>query len=150
MFKFGLTALDQFKSRLPEWPQYCSHILAIPSIRKVVPEIVEFIEKNLPALPPATAPPSGPATSGMGLPGMQGPMPGMNTPPPPAAASSQSANAAPNNNNNVAPKEKLTPTEILNRGVSVPPKIDENVGDKIAFVFNNVSLSNMDQKVRKL
>jgi CCR4-NOT transcription complex subunit 1 len=133
MFKFGLTALDQFKSRLPEWPQYCSHILAIPSIRKVVPEIVEFIEKNLPALPPATAPPSGPAASGMGLPGMQGPMPGMNTPPVPKEA----------------PKERLSPMEIMLKGVSPPPRIDENVADKIAFVFNNVSLSNMDQKVYK-
>src|SRR6185437_4960067 len=39
MFKFGLTALEQFKSRLSEWPQYCSHILAIGHIRKFHPEI---------------------------------------------------------------------------------------------------------------
>lgn len=47
MFKFGLFALQQFKSRLGEWPQYCSHILQIPHIRQYHPDIVEFIEDSL-------------------------------------------------------------------------------------------------------
>lgn len=46
MFKFGLTALEQFKSRLAEWPQYCSHILAITHIRRNHPEIIDFIERT--------------------------------------------------------------------------------------------------------
>ena len=30
MFRFGMFALEQFKERLHEWPQYCSHIVQIP------------------------------------------------------------------------------------------------------------------------
>jgi hypothetical protein len=29
MFTFGIEALGQFQSRLPEWPQYCSYILQV-------------------------------------------------------------------------------------------------------------------------
>jgi len=47
MFKFGLNSLHQFKSRLCEWPQYCSHILQIPHIRQYQPEVVDFIEHSL-------------------------------------------------------------------------------------------------------
>lgn len=32
MFKFGIIALEQFTSRLAEWPQYAEHIVAIPHV----------------------------------------------------------------------------------------------------------------------
>eukprot|EP01102_Stenamoeba_stenopodia_P006983 TRINITY_DN1952_c0_g1_i4.p1 TRINITY_DN1952_c0_g1~~TRINITY_DN1952_c0_g1_i4.p1 ORF type:complete len:1011 (-),score=209.50 TRINITY_DN1952_c0_g1_i4:491-3523(-) len=32
-FRFGLYALDQFKTRLVEWPQYCAQIYNIPHLR---------------------------------------------------------------------------------------------------------------------
>jgi len=32
-FRFGLYALDQFKTRLVEWPQYCTQIYNIPHLR---------------------------------------------------------------------------------------------------------------------
>ena len=35
MCKFGATALDSFKQRLPEWPQYCQHLYAIPHLTQV-------------------------------------------------------------------------------------------------------------------
>ncbi|CAK9867154.1 unnamed protein product [Sphagnum jensenii] len=47
MFSFGLAALDQFKDRLVEWPQYCNHILLITHIRETHSELVEFIERAL-------------------------------------------------------------------------------------------------------
>jgi hypothetical protein len=47
MFLFGITALEQFKTRLYEWPQYCSHILSIPHIQKTSPELVKFIEMQV-------------------------------------------------------------------------------------------------------
>lgn len=47
MLSFGSTALDQFKERLAEWPQYCNHILQISHFRESQPELVKFIERAL-------------------------------------------------------------------------------------------------------
>lgn len=47
MFKFGLTAVNQFKQELPGWPQYCAHILEIPEVRDADPELAAFIETAL-------------------------------------------------------------------------------------------------------
>lgn len=47
MFTFGQEALNQFKSRLQEWPQYCSYILQVPHMRQAEPELMEFIERTL-------------------------------------------------------------------------------------------------------
>ncbi|CAG8484109.1 12575_t:CDS:10 [Ambispora gerdemannii] len=41
MFNFGVQALSQFQSRLPEWPQYCSHLLQIPHLQQSHPEIIQ-------------------------------------------------------------------------------------------------------------
>eukprot|EP00899_Mesostigma_viride_P024080 jgi/Mesvir1/4857/Mv11131-RA.2 len=47
MFKFGLVALDQFLGRLPEWPQYCAHVLQIPHMRQAHPDLIKFVEQAL-------------------------------------------------------------------------------------------------------
>eukprot|EP00953_Heterococcus_sp_UTEX-ZZ885_P017741 9931-Heterococcus_DN1.PRE.1 len=39
MFRFGMFALEQFKSRLSEWPQYCSHIVLIPHLAENHPDL---------------------------------------------------------------------------------------------------------------
>ena len=35
MFRFGMFALEQFKARLYEWPQYCSHIVQIDHLKEL-------------------------------------------------------------------------------------------------------------------
>lgn len=47
MFSFGLTALEQFRDRLVEWPQYCNHIMQISHVRDAHGELVEFIDRAL-------------------------------------------------------------------------------------------------------
>lgn len=47
MFSFGLQALSQFQSRLPEWPQYCVNLLQIPQLQQANPELVRFIGTSL-------------------------------------------------------------------------------------------------------
>lgn len=32
IFRFGMFALEQFKSRLGKWPQYCANIIQIPHL----------------------------------------------------------------------------------------------------------------------
>lgn len=49
MYKFGVFALEQFKSRLPKWPQYCSHIAQIPHLRSQYPAFVAEIDAVLAA-----------------------------------------------------------------------------------------------------
>jgi len=44
MFRFGMFALEQFKDRLHEWPQYCSHIVQIPHLKDGYAELVGEIE----------------------------------------------------------------------------------------------------------
>eukprot|EP00959_Pyramimonas_sp_CCMP1952_P270600 5656943-Pyramimonas_sp.AAC.1 len=70
MFTFGLEALNQFKTRLPEWPQYCSYILQIPHMRQAQPELVEQLERVVsPSLSPDMGAPTsqGPALGGYGM-----------------------------------------------------------------------------------
>jgi CCR4-NOT transcription complex subunit 1 len=47
MFKFGMFALEQFKGRLHEWPQYCSHIVQIPHLKEGYAELVAEIEHEM-------------------------------------------------------------------------------------------------------
>lgn len=44
MFTFGMYALEQFKDRLHEWPQYCSHIVQIQGLKDNYQELVNNIE----------------------------------------------------------------------------------------------------------
>lgn len=44
MFRFGMFALEQFKERLHEWPQYCSHIVQIPHLKQNYEALVGEIE----------------------------------------------------------------------------------------------------------
>ena len=45
MFKFGVLALDQFKSRLHEWPQYCAFLSQIPHLRQYNPMLMEWVDR---------------------------------------------------------------------------------------------------------
>lgn len=47
MFRFGMFALEQFKERLHEWPQYCSHIVQIPHLREEYANLVNEIEGEM-------------------------------------------------------------------------------------------------------
>ncbi len=44
VFRFGMIALEQFKSRLSEWPQYCSHIMRIPHIVSDYADVAADVE----------------------------------------------------------------------------------------------------------
>ena len=46
MFRFGVTALMQFQSRLPDWPQYCSHLLQISQLNDAHPDIYKAVQKS--------------------------------------------------------------------------------------------------------
>jgi CCR4-NOT transcription complex subunit 1 len=55
VFKFGMWALDQFKGRLHQWPQYCRLVHQIPHLRTAQPEIAEALDRILSQQPEAGA-----------------------------------------------------------------------------------------------
>lgn len=47
MFRFGRVSLEQFRSRLSEWPQYCSHLIQIPHLVRHCPDLFQEAQKAL-------------------------------------------------------------------------------------------------------
>jgi len=43
MFAFGSEALEQFKNRLPEWPQYRQHLAAVPHLPQAHPDLAQLL-----------------------------------------------------------------------------------------------------------
>mmetsp|Transcript_25184 Transcript_25184/g.73927 ORF Transcript_25184/g.73927 Transcript_25184/m.73927 type:complete len:2663 (-) Transcript_25184:304-8292(-) len=68
MFRFGMFALEQFKERLHEWPQYCSHIVQIPHLKEGYVDLVKEIETAMGQAPVAAATKGAPpvAVAGVG------------------------------------------------------------------------------------
>ena len=46
MFAFGSDALEQFKRRLTEWPQYCQHLAQIPNLAQAHPDLMPLFSKS--------------------------------------------------------------------------------------------------------
>ena len=142
MFKFGMFALEQFKGRLHEWPQYCSHIVQIPHLKENYAELVAEIEQEMSKSanrPPAAK--SGVATS-------------------PSAASTSSGNrpGAPPSNLEL-PKPRVAEFgPNLGRAVTDMESYDESsavappdaILDRVQFMINNMAPSNVEQKANEL
>lgn len=45
--KFGLCALERFKARCYEWPQFCSHILELPRLKEIAPGLIGEVQQAL-------------------------------------------------------------------------------------------------------
>jgi CCR4-NOT transcription complex subunit 1 len=44
MFLFGKTTIEEFRARLSEWPQYCAHLLQVPHLGALAPQLKEDAE----------------------------------------------------------------------------------------------------------
>ncbi|CAK5279384.1 unnamed protein product [Mycena citricolor] len=49
LFRFGLTALGRFESRLPEWQAFCSALTRIPHLLEARPDLVATLQRALAA-----------------------------------------------------------------------------------------------------
>eukprot|EP00178_Gracilaria_changii_P006365 TRINITY_DN2096_c0_g1_i1.p1 TRINITY_DN2096_c0_g1~~TRINITY_DN2096_c0_g1_i1.p1 ORF type:complete len:2377 (+),score=263.96 TRINITY_DN2096_c0_g1_i1:277-7407(+) len=45
--KFGLCALERFKNRFYEWPQFCSHILELSRLKDIAPGLIGEVQQAL-------------------------------------------------------------------------------------------------------
>ncbi|PRP81377.1 hypothetical protein PROFUN_11064 [Planoprotostelium fungivorum] len=143
MFAFGLLALQQFRSRIYEWPQFCKHILDIPHLHTSHRDVVEFVEARLnqgnaagrqetpgmPTTPPSTTPP-----------------PVVQEPPAPTPVVVKAPEPVRPSGPPRAVADSSLPSAILVDGLSDTPEIPDSISDKIHFIFNNVSSSNLDVK----
>ncbi|GKY99341.1 hypothetical protein MPSEU_000889100 [Mayamaea pseudoterrestris] len=145
MFKFGMFALEQFKGRLHEWPQYCSHIVQIPHLKEGYADLVAEIESEMAKSQARAA-----ASAG------SGPVP---TPAIDASVSSTSREVQ------IVPD---LPVEIetvrvaefgpkLGRAVNDVADADKEfeappdaVLDRVQFLVNNLAPSNIEQKAKEL
>uniref|UniRef100_A0A671QAX9 CCR4-NOT transcription complex subunit 1 n=1 Tax=Sinocyclocheilus anshuiensis TaxID=1608454 RepID=A0A671QAX9_9TELE len=169
MYYFGIAALDRFKNRLKDYPQYCQHLASIAHFLQFPHHLQEYIEYGQQSRDPPVK--------------MQG---SITTPGSLALAQAQAQSQTPK-----APQPGLASTLVttaittttaaktttITRPTAVGPKKDvppsinttnidtllvatdqteriveppENVQEKIAFIFNNLSQSNMTQKVEEL
>ncbi|XP_064807551.1 CCR4-NOT transcription complex subunit 1 isoform X19 [Oncorhynchus masou masou] len=169
MYYFGIAALDRFKNRLKDYPQYCQHLASIGHFLQFPLHLQEYIEYGQQSRDPPVK--------------MQG---SITTPGSLALAQAQ-AQAQPPKASQAGQPSTLVTTATATTTVAktttitrptpgsfkkdVPPSINttnidtllvatdqteriveppENVQEKIAFIFNNLSQSNMTQKVEEL
>ncbi|KAI7825698.1 CCR4-Not complex component, Not1-domain-containing protein [Gamsiella multidivaricata] len=148
MFNFGARALTCFQSRLQEWPTYCTHLLQIPHLIQARPDIVQYIESIPPSVnagvQDSTASPSVQASAAIPqLPSLQDVQKPAPQPTNLSTASPRSASAPVFTSLNVD-------TLLLARD-SIDYEIpNEQVQDKILFIVNNVSLTNIEAKIEEM
>ncbi|KAL3275904.1 hypothetical protein HHI36_020639 [Cryptolaemus montrouzieri] len=157
MYYFGIAALDRFKSRLKEYHKYCEHVRAIPHFSDFPPHLQEYIDYGLQSLEPPNKP------QGSVLPASLATM----LAPPNTPVTQVFKNSAVINSS--APSKSSTTTtstlgsrpSIANatnidtllvatekeENIIMPP---ENVQDKTAFIFNNLSQLNLKTKCEEL
>jgi CCR4-NOT transcription complex subunit 1 len=130
LFKFGLQALSQFQARLAEWPQYCAHILQIPGLQQVHPDLFAYVRNCLTGAPPAQQAPTGST-------------PAAGTAAVPAAKANPSASDA---------LTSLSIGTLLEAAERAAPVLvpNEQARDRILFIVNNVSLLNLEAKANDL
>ncbi len=116
VFKFGLQALQQFKSRLPDMPMFCSHLSQIAQLEESAPDVFQIAKTH------AKSSPGSPV----------GRLPTVTRSDGPQLFTA------------------LKLDTLLENSGEAYEEPSESVQDKILFIINNLSMSNMDQKVKEM
>ncbi|XP_034541654.1 CCR4-NOT transcription complex subunit 1 isoform X7 [Notolabrus celidotus] len=171
MYYFGIAALDRFKNRLKDYPQYCQHLASIAHFLQFPHHLQEYIEYGQQSRDPPVKMQGSITTPGsLALAHVQA----QSQPGGPKAAQPGQASTLVTTTTTTTTVAKTTtitrPTPSTFKK-DVPPSINttnidtllvatdqteriveppENVQEKIAFIFNNLSQSNMTQKVEEL
>jgi len=173
MYYFGIAALNRFKACLKDYPQYCQHVASIPHFKEFPPHLIQWVEfgtqsaeppgkPSVPVMPPSL---SGPSTA-IGSSAPIGQPPSSVIKPATTTADTTSTIVRPTtsiigsvtgqgrisiaNTTNIDTllAAKKDDTGMTGMEVLVPP--NEAEADKIAFIFNNLSLMNLTQKSEEL
>ncbi|KAK4519925.1 uncharacterized protein ATC70_010169 [Mucor velutinosus] len=149
MYNFGLQALAQFQSRLPEWPQYCAHLLQIPTLQQANPDLIHLIKGSMQMGRIQQHQQQQQLQQQQHLQHNEGSAL-LNE----SASTSKALTLAASSNNSVT--AVTTPAPVIFAAIHVPPmSFDENIHcqvpneatqDKILFIINNVALNNLAVK----
>lgn len=157
MYYFGIAALDRFKTRLKEYHKYCEHVRQIAHFNEFPPHLIDYVEYGLQSLEPPTKPQG--AVLPASLAAMLAPV---NTPVSQVYKSSPSVTSSVNTKTSTTTASTLgTRPSIANatnidtllvatekeEKITAPP---ENLQDKVAFIFNNLSQLNLQTKCDEL
>ncbi|KAL3860717.1 hypothetical protein ACJMK2_010802 [Sinanodonta woodiana] len=164
MYYFGIAALDRFKTRLKDYPSYCQHLAAIPHFSQFPQHLVEYVEYGARSQEPPQMPQVSRSTPLLPPPITSTPIPTTTAdifPPTSAAPVTTMGTTAPSNTTSLSktqmPKPSIASATNIDtllagqaqekEGIVVPP---ESLQDKVFFIFNNLSQSNMTQKAEEL
>ncbi|XP_037307021.1 CCR4-NOT transcription complex subunit 1 isoform X4 [Pungitius pungitius] len=172
MYYFGIAALDRFKNRLKDYPQYCQHLASIAHFLQFPHHLQEYIEYGQQSRDPPVKMQGSITTPGslaLAQVHSQSQQPGVPKAPQPGQPSTLVTTTTTTSTVTKTPTiTRPTPSTFKK---DVPPSINttnidtllvatdqteriveppENVQEKIAFIFNNLSQSNMTQKVEEL
>ncbi|XP_028814691.1 CCR4-NOT transcription complex subunit 1 isoform X3 [Denticeps clupeoides] len=172
MYYFGIAALDRFKNRLKDYPQYCQHLASINHFLQFphhLQECVQYIEYGQQSRDPPVKMQGSITTPGsLALAQAQAQSQPPKAPQPGQASTLVTTATTPTT---AAKATTIARPTVVNFKKDVPPSINttnidtllvatdqteriveppENVQEKIAFIFNNLSQSNMSQKVEEL
>jgi len=147
MFKFGMFALEQFKGRLHEWPQYCSHIVQIPHLKDHYGHLVSEIEQEMAKSAKGNAAAATNSRSTTASP----------TPPQPGSADRSRA-STPTSIESPKPRVAEFGPNLGRAVTDLAESYDENdiaappdaILDRVQFMINNMAPSNVEQKAQEL
>ena len=132
VYKFGLQALLNFRSRLDEWPEYCRQLIQIPGLQNT--EVYARVQQILPNINDTSA---GFADTN----GVDGINEGMNL-------TNGDIDAFLSSDANVQRFRSLHADPPSNQDRNEEP--GEQIQDKVLFVLNNVSEQNINTKISEL
>lgn len=166
MYYFGIAALDKFKTRLKDYPQYCQHVAAIQHFLQFPQHLIEYVEFGTQSQePPVHSQANRSITPTVGnIAPTSVPTSAPNTPknmqPLSIPSTTASTSSNPVTSNSIAKSGTIPKPSIANatnidtllagqqkEEIAVPP---EAFQDKVFFIFNNLSMSNMVQKAEEL
>ncbi|XP_032816690.1 CCR4-NOT transcription complex subunit 1 isoform X5 [Petromyzon marinus] len=181
MYYFGIAALDRFKNRLKDYPQYCQHLASIAHFSQFPHHLIEvtgaaidsasptqYIEYGQQSRDPPvkmqgsiTTPGSIALASSLSHTKPSLPSPAITTMAPPSAltntlvpkATTGTKTTPTNFKKDAPPSINTTNIDTLLVATDISDRIiepQESVQDKIFFIFNNLSQSNMAQKTEEL
>ncbi|KAM3608779.1 uncharacterized protein V6R79_004573 [Siganus canaliculatus] len=172
MYYFGIAALDRFKNRLKDYPQYCQHLASIAHFLQFPHHLQEYIEYGQQSRDPPVKMQGSITTPGsLALAHVQAQAQQPGAPKAPQPGQPSTLVTTTTTTTTAAKTTTITRPTQSNFKKDVPPSINttnidtllvatdqteriveppENVQEKIAFIFNNLSQSNMTQKVEEL
>ncbi|GBN33918.1 CCR4-NOT transcription complex subunit 1 [Araneus ventricosus] len=151
MFFFGVTAMDRFKTRLKDYPAYCQHLTTLPNFHELPQNLIEYIEYGARSQEPPLNRPSASVAQALSTPSafpnitQAAPTLPMTTTTTTVTITTATPKIAgkPSIANATNIDTLLVATEKDEKLINPP----DSVQDKVSFIVNNLSQSNLSQKV---